>query len=108
MRTARANSVPLSTIRTGRSPRRWLLADRLLAVALTEYEDGLCSGCGQPRDRAWNDDMVGMYEPHTGTCAACLAMAEHEELHKRGPGEHRYVSDSQPAFVPDDRMLAID
>lgn len=85
--------------------------DRALAVALTLYEDGLCSGCGQPRDRAWNDDMAGYYEPHTALCLACNAVHTHVEDDRGGklrPGERAYVTDSAPAgFAPDPRMTTI-
>lgn len=81
-------------------------------MALTAYEDGLCAGCGQPRDRAWNDDMAGYYEPHTAFCQACQTMHSHiEDTGKDGhlrPGESAFVTDAAPAgFTPDPRMTSL-
>jgi len=105
LRTARANGIPHSTLRFGRSPRKWSPIDRTLAIALTVYEDGLCPKCGHPRHRAWNDDMRDLYKAHRVTCVACLAV--HEETSHRAPtgAEVVFVSDEAPdGFEPDPRM----
>lgn len=110
LRTARANGVPHSTIRFGRNPRKWTTKDRLLAIALTIHEDGLCSGCGQPVDRSWNEDMAGEYKAHRRLCQGC--QAAHLEQDRNGPlkaAEHLWVSDdSAPGFVPDPRLMPTD
>lgn len=51
----------------------WLESDRWLALALDVYEQSLCPGCQQRRDRAWHPDMEGWYEPRTRQCHACSA-----------------------------------
>lgn len=106
LRTARANGVPHSTIRHGRNPRKWTQKDRVLAVALTMHEDGLCASCGHPRDRAWNDDMEGEYTAHRATCQACRAV--YLDIDSRGPlgnADTSYVTDDSPdGYEPDPRM----
>ena len=92
-----------------RHPDRWTVTDSLLAMALTAHEDSLCS-CGQPRDRAWNDDMAGgFYAAHTATCVACQALEQLAETSKPQPGEYRWVGDVAPdGFMPDGRMTTVD
>lgn len=105
LRTARANGVPHGTIRFGRSPKKWRAIDRTLAMALTVYEDSLCPKCGHSRERAWNDDMDGLYKAHRVTCRACLAVHEETSGRPVGGGEVVYVTDeAEPGFVPDPRM----
>lgn len=107
LRTARAWGVPFSTLRFGKSSRKWRPKDRLLALALTAYEDGLCPHCGQPRDRAWNEDMEGYYTAHRATCQGCQARHLETDAHKVGPSEVVWVSDDAPeGFVPDPRMMS--
>jgi len=110
LRTARANGIPHSTLRRGTSPRKWSAIDRVLALALTTHEDGLCAGCGQPRDRSWNEDMEGHFTVHSRTCQACSAVALHIDSHGAPKGaESLSVSDDSPAgFEPDPRMAARD
>lgn len=71
----------------------------LLSLALTAYEDSLCGGCGQPKDRAYNPDMDGWYEARADIqCASCAAMDRHrEETKKPEPGTKSYVIDARPA-----------
>jgi len=77
-------------------------------MALTAYEDGLCPGCGQPRDRAWNEDMEGHYETHRTMCHACQAKHLYDDAHGApGAAEHQYVRDIAPVgYSPDPRMAA--
>lgn len=75
--------MPHGLIRFGRT--EWTLRDRILALALHLYEDGLCSGCGQPASRAHNPDMEGYYAPVTVRCEAC-AVREREAGEKHGQG----------------------
>lgn len=107
LRTARANSVPHGTIRFGRSAKKWTPKDRLLAVALTVHEDGLCKGCGQPRDRSWNDDMAGLYVAHRATCQGCLTAHLAKESSPLKDADVLYVLDESPAdFEPDPRTMS--
>jgi hypothetical protein len=107
LRTARANSVPHSTMRHGKNPRKWSVKDRALAMALTTHEDSLCAGCGQPRDRSWNEDMDGYYGAHRVTCQGCQAVQLNIAEHGHPQGSQSiYVTDDSPAgYVPDPRMM---
>lgn len=106
VRAARAAGIPHSTVRFGKSPRKWRPKDRLLLLALTMFEDGLCPHCGQPRDRAWNDDMDGYYEVHEATCVACQAKERAQDGKKPSGSRVAYVTDAAPAgYSPDLRMV---
>lgn len=75
MRTARDYSVPLSFLR-GAKRLRWSVVDRLLAVALTIYEAGICSGCGQSLRESTDPELEDKWTtdlPHR--CHACTAIA---------------------------------
>jgi hypothetical protein len=70
--------------------------DRLLALGLQEYEDGLCSGCGQPLSECMDPDLLEEWTtlaPHR--CGACTALAEAskraEEQGREHVGALRYV-----------------
>lgn len=77
-----------------------------MALALTAYEDGLCPHCGQPRDRAWNEDMEGHYIAHQATCVACQAREQATDGKKISRADSVYVVDDSPVgFVPDPRMV---
>ena len=103
LRTARAWGVPLGTIRRGK--RKWAVEDRLLALALQAYEDGLCGQCGQPRDRAWNEDSEGWYTAHRATCHACRARELDADHRPVRPSEHQWITDDSPeGWTPDPRM----
>jgi hypothetical protein len=74
---------------------------------LTSYEDGLCPGCGQPKDRAWNDDMADLYATHRATCIACQTVHTDTDAHKPGPADRVWVTDVAPhGFEPDPRLAA--
>lgn len=55
----------------------WTPEDKLLALALQTYEDSLCSGCGHPRDEAYDDRAEGEYEAVEHVCQACAARERH-------------------------------
>lgn len=81
------------------------MKDRLLAMALTAYEDAICPSCGQPRDRSWNEDMEGFYEAHRVTCQGCLALHLERDGQPVKPAEHLFVRDTSPdGYEPDPRM----
>jgi hypothetical protein len=111
LRTARANGYPHSTLRfpdrKRKHPHRMTRTDTILAMALTVHEDGLCGGCGQPRDRAWNADMEGHYEAHRATCQACTATHLAKEAKPLRPAETIFVTDASPEKDPDPRQMDI-
>lgn len=75
--------MPHGLIRYGRTD--WTLRDRILALALQMYEDGLCPGCGLPANRAHDPLMEGYYVPNVVTCQAC-ATREREGAEKHAKG----------------------
>ena len=83
------------------------MKDSILQLALTTHEDGLCPGCGQPRDRSWNEDMEGYYTAHTALCQGCQAASLHIDGHGQlKSAETVYVVDDTPdGYVPDPRMM---
>ncbi len=70
----------------------WSARDRGLAEALIEYEDGLCPGCGQPVDHAWDPRSEGEYEAHERTCMACQEKAMKTDGREHKPGHFVTVS----------------
>lgn len=67
----------------------------------------MCSGCGQPRDRAVNEDIDGWLVAKRYTCHGCKAAADDVEHHgKLGNGQHMVVVDESggrtlnPKFMP--------
>lgn len=71
----------------------WSIRDRCLAEALTEHEDAVCSGCGQKKDAAWDEDTNGWWEAHTVVCEACAALeVARKETKDRDPGSLDYVT----------------
>lgn len=62
----------------------WSARDRLLAESLLSYEDSLCPGCGQPRDRAWDPRTEGEWEVHEDFCQPCTARHVEGGEHKPG------------------------
>jgi hypothetical protein len=84
-------------MRAGGRPR-WRLADRLLAQALTVYEDSLCPECGHDRARAWSPDSEGHWEVAVHHCLACErgAQARKEREAEHQPGDHVGIFDGDP------------
>lgn len=77
-------------------------------MALTVYEDGLCSGCGQPRDRSWNADMEGEYVAHRATCQGCATAHQAKDARPLATAETLWVVDDTPAgYEPDPRQMSI-
>lgn len=78
-----------------------------MAIALTIHEDGLCSGCGQPRERSWNEDMEGEYKAFRVTCQGCQTAALEQDAHGHArPAESIFVRDRTPdGYDPDPRMM---
>jgi hypothetical protein len=83
----------------GHRGRRWAHRDRVMAVALTMYEDSL-HPCGHPKDVAFNPDMDGWYEAEPLTCQACAAVDSYNQgREKPEPGEVLFVRNTMPAGV---------
>lgn len=83
--------MPLSVIRGGRpQTAAWQPTDRMLATALTLYEQSLCPGCGQPREDCWND--ANAWEMHTTTCGSCAVLErDREETKSPAPGRKAWT-----------------
>lgn len=66
----------------------WPEKDRLLAEALIHFEDTAhCSGCGQLKSQAWDEDST--WDTGTVTCYACKAQAEDKT--ETDPGVLKYM-----------------
>lgn len=86
----------MSTFRGETAPGdKWTGTDRTLAMALTIYESGLCSGCGQPlalshadEDHRGHGFAVKSYE-----CTSCqeLEGVSDETKKSDSPGTKRYT-----------------
>lgn len=72
------------------SPHRgdWTDKDYVLSLALTIYEDGLCS-CGQPTVVAHHVDNDGWYEAQKVQCYSCAS----RELATANSGSEPYTPD---------------
>jgi len=78
--------------------------DYVLSLALTIYEDGLCS-CGQPIILAHHPDNDGWYEAHKTQCHSCAAreratQGTSKEQYIPQPGERVYTTYDRPAHKP--------
>lgn len=69
---------------------KWTFKDRIVAMALTVYEDGICKGCGQPAAHSHGDDPHE-YEVGKVVCHGCKELADFQG--KVGPGEKLYLED---------------
>lgn len=76
---------------------RWPARDRRLAEALLSYEDGLCPGCGAPRDHAWDPRAEGEYEAEEHTCVACAVRHAKTDGRTKAVGEYVVVRRAAPA-----------
>lgn len=70
--------MPLSVLRGERAPgAKWTERDSDFALALTEYEGMLCSGCGHPVWESMDPDTQRDWEaPLPMRCHACTAIGE--------------------------------
>lgn len=72
--------------------------DRLMAMALTSYEDGLCPGCGVHHSQARGDENVGRFEVHDDTiCHGCEALEALQQDKNRTtyPGQKVYLKETE-------------
>lgn len=88
--------MPVSVLMGERAPgEKWTRKDTTLALALQCYEEGLCSGCGQPVDLTHSSDgKPGRgFEVHSFTCTACeeLESISDETRKNDPPGTKRYT-----------------
>lgn len=70
-----------------RSPvEEWSSRDGQLAVALTQLEAALCSGCGQPQ---WlgHDEDTDWNPPESARCWSCTHLTEAQEAFSKSGGE---------------------
>ena len=88
----------------------WLPSDRWLALALEQYERGLCPGCGQPRWRAWHPGMRHFYEVEEHDCYACR---ERNAVKAESASTYLEVIDTRPRDeslgpMPESTLLTLD
>ena len=74
----------------------WNDIDRIMALALTAYEDGLCGGCGGHFSQTHGDENVGRWEANADAiCHQCEAIEAFRENNKDTyPGQKLTVTDS--------------
>lgn len=98
-KTARAWGWPI-TVLLGYRAQDGLVnqRDRFMAIALQQYEDSLCSGCGLPHSMTRGDANVGRMEIHDdGICHGCEASESYGADKNRTtfPGQKTYFVDTQ-------------
>lgn len=96
-RTARANGWPFMVMRGRDNDGKVTDVDRMIAVALTLYEDSLCAGCGLPHSKTRGDDNVGRYELRDDQmCHGCepLEAARRDKNRTSFPGQKLYLAES--------------
>lgn len=70
----------------------WSDRDRLLLVALTLHEQGICQGCGQPRSISHDGLRAGEFDVLTDTCLGCESLETHREHDKsKARGQKSFV-----------------
>lgn len=72
---------------------------------MTIHEDSLCSHCGQPKERSWNEDAADLYRVHRVTCQGCQAMHNELDASARKPAETVWVTDREPDAALDARLM---
>ncbi|WP_104087040.1 hypothetical protein [Arthrobacter sp. GMC3] len=68
----------------------WTDRDRVMALALTLYEDGLCSGCGLHHSVTHGDENVGRWEANSeNICHGCEPIDAAKDADKKDtyPGQ---------------------
>lgn len=64
---------------------RWTFADRVMALALTAYEDGLCPGCGLHSSVTRGDHNAGRHEADDQVICEGCAPLEAKQAEKNRP-----------------------
>lgn len=75
--------------------------DSILALAHTIAEQMTCSGCGMPKNEAYNPDSEGWYTVRDATCNGCVVVAKDADRHKdtHQPERKVWVIDERPPDV---------
>jgi len=71
--------------------------DRMVAIALTMFEQSLCPGCGQPAHKTRGDRNVGRFEAHDDEiCHGCEPLEALREDKNRAtfPGQKVYLAET--------------
>lgn len=77
---------------------RWTFVDRAMALALTAYEDGLCSGCGLHSSVTRGDHNVGRHEADDQhICHGCAPLESKRDDKNRStfPGQKIVLRQSE-------------
>lgn len=91
-KTARSWGIPITVLLGFREDNgRWTLQDRIMALALQEYEDSLHT-CGVPAGVAFGDENVGRVEWNETICHACESReaARNDNKNNEYPGQFFY------------------
>jgi len=91
-KTARSWRIPVTVLLGFRADTgRWLEQDRVMALALQQYEDSIHS-CGVPSSIGFGDDNVGRVEWKETICHACEAKeaAHNDNKNNQYPGQLFY------------------
>lgn len=80
-----------SVLRGDTAPgERWSSRDGLLAVALTQYEASLCSGCGIPQHLSF-DASLSWETDGPYVCQPCVAKSTEEAAFLTEEVQHRHA-----------------
>lgn len=105
LKTARSWKIPPLTLFTGEGSGWDQEQNRLLAVALTLFEDETCKTCGTPVWLGHSSNNEVVFDVKTSTCYGCAEIDKAREAtssRKPKPGETHYVV---PKNVWDDGKL---
>lgn len=83
-------------LRGRRDDGTWTDRDRIMALALTAYEDGLCSGCGMHSSVTHGDHNMGRFETGEDICHVCevIESARDGDKEKPYPGQKLTLVDT--------------
>ena len=85
--------MPWSVMRGERAPTEpWTTRDRRLAVALTQLEASLCSGCGQPSWLTYDASLTWEVDDEPYRCIPCTAQSK---------AVSKWTSDGEEVEAPD-------
>lgn len=83
-------------LRGRRDDGTWSDRDRIMALGLTLYERGLCSGCGMHRSVTHGDHNVGRLEAGEEICHGCEVVESARDATKKDtyPGQKMTVTEA--------------
>lgn len=97
-RTAKDWGWPVTVLVAGRPNDGTVnIIDRMVAMALTMFEQSLCPGCGLPAHKTRGDANVGRFEAHDDEiCHGCEPLDSMREDKNRAkfPGQKVYLAES--------------